>query len=139
MASRKEEIYQALQGGIYSFRLEAQEFVNTLMHYKVPMALVSTCPKKYIEIAIGTICFEWTFSVIVATEDVHRGKPDLEIFVYTSQLSEFSEFLMEMGTCLLEKIALNGDGESGARLKNRVNKWKVKQQGEEVESQQIEK
>ncbi|XP_016552361.1 5-amino-6-(5-phospho-D-ribitylamino)uracil phosphatase, chloroplastic isoform X4 [Capsicum annuum] len=112
MASRKEEIYQALQGGIYSFRLEAQEFVNTLMHYKVPMALVSTCPKKYIEIAIGTICFEWTFSVIVATEDVHRGKPDLEIFVYTSQLSEFSEFLMEMGTCLLEKIALNGDGES---------------------------
>ncbi|PHT52481.1 hypothetical protein CQW23_06943 [Capsicum baccatum] len=57
------------------------------MHYKVPMALVSTCPKKYIEIAIGTIGFEWIFSVIVATEDVHRGKPDLEIFVYTSQLS----------------------------------------------------
>ncbi|XP_059294351.1 uncharacterized protein At2g33490-like [Lycium ferocissimum] len=29
---------------------------------------------------------------------------------------EFSESLMEMGTCLLEKIALNGDGESGKAL-----------------------
>ncbi|XP_060193100.1 uncharacterized protein At2g33490-like [Lycium barbarum] len=29
---------------------------------------------------------------------------------------EFSESLMEMGTCLLEKIALNGDGENGKAL-----------------------
>ncbi|KAK4365379.1 hypothetical protein RND71_016737 [Anisodus tanguticus] len=89
MATRKEEIYQALQGGVYSFRPGSQEFVNTLMHYKVPMALVSTRPRKYVENAIGTIGFEGIFSVIVAAEDVHRGKPDPEMFVYASQLLQY--------------------------------------------------
>ncbi|KAL2326339.1 hypothetical protein Fmac_025397 [Flemingia macrophylla] len=30
-----------------------------------------------------------TFSVIVAAEDVHRGKPDPEMFVYAAQLLNF--------------------------------------------------
>ncbi|XP_059276204.1 5-amino-6-(5-phospho-D-ribitylamino)uracil phosphatase, chloroplastic [Lycium ferocissimum] len=89
MATRKEEIYQGLQGGLYSFRPGSQEFVNTLMHYKVPMALVSTRPRKYVENAIGTIGFEGIFSVIVAAEDVHRGKPDPDMFVYASQLLQY--------------------------------------------------
>ncbi|KAG5593210.1 hypothetical protein H5410_043724 [Solanum commersonii] len=89
MATRKEDIYQGLQGGIYSFRPGSQEFVSTLMHYKVPMALVSTRPRKYVENAISTIGFEGIFSVIVAAEDVHRGKPDPEMFVYASQLLQF--------------------------------------------------
>nr|GMC48691.1 uncharacterized protein At2g33490-like [Ipomoea batatas] len=37
----------------------------------------------------------------------------LIIIKYESFFSEFSESLMEMGNCLLEKITLNGDGESG--------------------------
>ncbi|CAI9784574.1 unnamed protein product [Fraxinus pennsylvanica] len=89
MASRKEEIYQALQGGIYRFRSGSQEFVNVLMHYKVPMALVSTRPRKYIEIAMRAIGIEGVFNVIVAAEDVHRGKPDPEMFVYAAQLLQF--------------------------------------------------
>ncbi|GMY30319.1 5-amino-6-(5-phospho-D-ribitylamino)uracil phosphatase, chloroplastic [Fagus crenata] len=86
MAGRKEEIYQALQGGIYSLRAGSREFVNILMHYKIPMALVSTRPRKTLETAIGTIGIEGSFNVIVATEDVHRGKPDPEMFVYAAQL-----------------------------------------------------
>ncbi|KAK9277167.1 hypothetical protein L1049_006706 [Liquidambar formosana] len=86
MASRREEIYQALQGGIYRLRTGSQEFVNILMHYKIPMALVSTRPRKTLETAIGTIGIEGYFNAIVAAEDVHRGKPDPEMFVYAGQL-----------------------------------------------------
>ncbi|KAF3970220.1 hypothetical protein ACB098_10G130300 [Castanea mollissima] len=89
MADRKEEIYQALQGGIYSLRAGSREFVNILMHNKIPMALVSTRPRKTLETAIGTIGIEGHFTVIVAAEDVHRGKPDPEMFVYASQLLKY--------------------------------------------------
>ncbi|KAL2517112.1 Haloacid dehalogenase-like hydrolase (HAD) superfamily protein [Abeliophyllum distichum] len=89
MASRKEEIYQALQGGIYTFRSGSQDLVNVLMHYKVPMALVTTRPRKYLETAMRAIGIEGVFNVIVAAEDVYRGKPDPEMFVYAAQLLQF--------------------------------------------------
>ncbi|KAE8678639.1 glutamate--cysteine ligase [Hibiscus syriacus] len=89
MAARKENIYQALQGGIYRLRDGSQEFVNTLTRYKIPMALVSTRPRKVLEAAVRAIGMEGFFSVIVAAEDVHRGKPDPEMFVYAAQLLQF--------------------------------------------------
>ena len=89
MAGRREEIYQALQGGIYRLRAGSKEFVNVLMHYKIPMALVSTRPRKALENAMGSIGIEGIFNVIVAAEDVHRGKPDPEMFVYAAQLLKF--------------------------------------------------
>ncbi|KAF7149614.1 hypothetical protein RHSIM_Rhsim02G0230300 [Rhododendron simsii] len=89
LASRKEEIYQALQGGIYTFRSGSHEFVNVLMHYKIPMALVATRPRKTLERAIGEIGIKGVFTVIVTAEDVHRGKPDPEMFLYASQQLNF--------------------------------------------------
>ncbi|XP_061344560.1 5-amino-6-(5-phospho-D-ribitylamino)uracil phosphatase, chloroplastic [Gastrolobium bilobum] len=89
MANRKEEIYQALQGGKYSLMPGSKEFVSVLMHYKIPMALVSTRPRKNLESVIGEFGIEDNFSVIVAAEDVHRGKPDPEMFVYAAQLLNF--------------------------------------------------
>ncbi|OIV93540.1 hypothetical protein TanjilG_28697 [Lupinus angustifolius] len=89
LANRKEEIYQAFQGGIYSLRPGSKEFVSVLMHYKIPMALVSTRPRKTLESAIGEIGIGDNFSVIVAAEDVYRGKPDPEMFVYAAQLLNF--------------------------------------------------
>ena len=89
MAARKEEIYQALQGGIYWLRSGSKEFVNVLMHYKIPMALISTRPRKTLETAIRSIGIEGYFNAIVAAEDVHRGKPDPEMFIYAAQLLKF--------------------------------------------------
>ncbi|XVF10606.1 hypothetical protein REPUB_Repub07fG0197000 [Reevesia pubescens] len=89
MAARKEDIYQALQGGVYRFCAGSSEFVDVLMHYKIPMALVSTRPRKTLEAAMRTIGIEGCFSAIVAAEDVCRGKPDPEMFVYAAQLLEF--------------------------------------------------
>ncbi|KAI4326957.1 hypothetical protein L6164_019467 [Bauhinia variegata] len=89
MANRKEEIHQALQGGIYRLRDGSKEFLSLLMQYNIPMALISTRPRKALESAIGTTGIEDNFSVIVAAEDVHRGKPDPEMFVYAAQLLNF--------------------------------------------------
>ncbi|KAF6175150.1 hypothetical protein GIB67_022831 [Kingdonia uniflora] len=86
LASRKEEIYQGLQGGIYRLRSGSREFVNVLMNYKIPIALVSTRPRNTLETAIRSTEVEGFFNVIVATDDVHRGKPDPEMFVYAAQL-----------------------------------------------------
>ncbi|XVF51488.1 hypothetical protein PTKIN_Ptkin04bG0189200 [Pterospermum kingtungense] len=89
MAARKEDIYQAMQGGVYRFCDGSSEFVDVLMHCKIPMALVSTRPRKTLEAAIRTIGIEGCFSAIVAAEDVYRGKPDPEMFLYAAQLLKF--------------------------------------------------
>ncbi|XP_051119567.1 5-amino-6-(5-phospho-D-ribitylamino)uracil phosphatase, chloroplastic-like [Andrographis paniculata] len=89
MASRKEEIYQSLHGGVYRLRPGSQEFITLLMQYKVPTALVSTRPRKYLDAAIDAIGINGIFDVIVAAEDVHRGKPDPEMFMYAAQLLQF--------------------------------------------------
>ncbi|XWS61775.1 hypothetical protein CRYUN_Cryun07bG0154600 [Craigia yunnanensis] len=89
VAARKEDIYQALQGGVYRFCAGSSEFMDVLMHYKIPMALVSTRPRKTLEAAIRTIGIEGCFSAIVAAEDVYRGKPDPEMFLYAAQLLKF--------------------------------------------------
>lgn len=89
MSSRKEEIHQALQGGIYRFRSGSEALLNVLTHYKVPVALVSTRPRKSLERAIAVIGIEGMFSVIVTAEDVYRGKPDPEMFMYAAQLLQF--------------------------------------------------
>lgn len=89
MGARKEEIQQALQGGIYRFRTGSQEFMEVLMHHKVPMALVSTRSRESLERAINAIGIKGVFNVIVAAEDVYRGKPDPEMFVYAAQPLQF--------------------------------------------------
>ncbi|KAG9445453.1 hypothetical protein H6P81_016793 [Aristolochia fimbriata] len=89
MADRREEIYQSLLGGYYRVRSGSKEFVTNLTNYKIPMALVSTRPRKNLERAISMIGFEGFFNVIVASEDVYRGKPDPEMFIYASQQLNF--------------------------------------------------
>ncbi|CAH8272985.1 unnamed protein product [Arabidopsis lyrata] len=89
MAKRKEEIFKALHGGVYRLRDGSQEFVNVLMNNKIPMALVSTRPRETLENAVGSVGIRKFFSVIVASEDVYRGKPDPEMFIYAAQLLDF--------------------------------------------------
>ncbi|XXG45317.1 hypothetical protein AAC387_Pa02g0433 [Persea americana] len=89
LGSRKEEIYQSLQGGFYQLRSGSHEFVTTMVNYKIPIALVSTRSRKNLEMAIEAIGITGFFSVIVAAEDVYRGKPDPEMFIYAAQLLNF--------------------------------------------------
>ncbi|KAL8256031.1 hypothetical protein R6Q59_031098 [Mikania micrantha] len=89
MSLRKEQIYQALQGGVYRFRDGSKEFINVLTRYNIPMALVSTRSRKNLEEAIGSVGLNGLFNVVVTAEDVYRGKPDPEMFAYAAQLLQF--------------------------------------------------
>ncbi|XP_076898649.1 5-amino-6-(5-phospho-D-ribitylamino)uracil phosphatase, chloroplastic-like [Bidens hawaiensis] len=89
MSLRKEQILQALQGGVYRFRDGSEEFINVLTRYDIPMALVSTRPRKNLEEAIVAIGINGVFNAVVTAEDVYRGKPDPEMFSYAAQLLQF--------------------------------------------------
>ncbi|CAA7390907.1 unnamed protein product [Spirodela intermedia] len=89
LATRKEEIFQGLQGGFYQLRPGSQEFMSALANNNIPIAVASTRPKKYLQAAIEAVGVEGSFDAIVTAEDVYRGKPDPEMFVYAAQLLNF--------------------------------------------------
>lgn len=87
LASRKEEIHQKLQCGFYQLREGSRESISTLSDHKIPIAIVSTRPKNIIKEAIKYTGFEDSFDVIVTAEDLHRGKPHPEMFVFAARLN----------------------------------------------------
>ena len=80
LAHRKEEIYESLQGGCYRLRPGSKEFVDMLKRYDIPVAIVSTRPRIYLERAIEAVGMEGMFDYVITAEDVQRGKPDPEMF-----------------------------------------------------------
>eukprot|EP00270_Netrium_digitus_P013588 TRINITY_DN4529_c0_g2_i1.p1 TRINITY_DN4529_c0_g2~~TRINITY_DN4529_c0_g2_i1.p1 ORF type:complete len:421 (-),score=69.67 TRINITY_DN4529_c0_g2_i1:338-1600(-) len=85
LAMRKEEIYQEMQGGCYRVRPGAREFIETLRRHSIPMAVVSSRPRRYLERAIEAVGMEGFFNVVIAAEDVYRGKPDPEMYQYAAE------------------------------------------------------
>lgn len=63
--------------------------MSTLVNNNIPIAVASTRPKKYLQAAIEAVGVEGSFDAIVTAEDVYRGKPDPEMFVYAAQLLNF--------------------------------------------------
>ncbi|KAJ0967168.1 hypothetical protein J5N97_024085 [Dioscorea zingiberensis] len=89
LAARKEEIRRSLDGGFHQIRSGSQEFIGTLINHSIPMALASTRPRKTLQEAMVKVGMEGSFNVVVAAEDVYRGKPDPEMFEYAAQLLSF--------------------------------------------------
>ncbi len=98
LALRKEEFYEEMQGGMYRVRPGSREFVETLKKYSIPVAMASTRPRRYLERAIEAVGMEGFFNVVLAAEDVYRGKPDPEMFLYAAeQLGFISERCIVFG------------------------------------------
>ncbi|OAY76574.1 Uncharacterized protein ACMD2_10720 [Ananas comosus] len=90
LASRKEEIHKTLIGGaFYQIRSGSQEFVDVLTSHKIPIAVASTRPRKVLEDSIDATGLRGFLNAVVAAEDVYRGKPDPEMFLYAAQLLNF--------------------------------------------------
>ncbi|BAF25889.1 5-amino-6-(5-phospho-D-ribitylamino)uracil phosphatase, chloroplastic [Oryza sativa Japonica Group] len=90
LSSRKEEIRCNLRGtAFYQMRNGSREFMSTLANYKIPLAVATTRPRKVIEEAIDAVGVRSFFDAVVAAEDVYRGKPDPEMFLYAAQLLSF--------------------------------------------------
>ncbi|CAM6092999.1 unnamed protein product [Calypogeia fissa] len=89
LAARKEELYEEMQGGMYRLLPGSREFVESLKKFDIPIAIASTRPRKYIERAIEAVGMEGFFNLILASEDVYRGKPDPEMFMYAAERLNF--------------------------------------------------
>lgn len=98
LATRKEEIYWCLRGSEYCLRSGSQQFLNRLVDYGVPMAVVSARPRRSIEEAIQAVGLEGYFVCVVAAEDLGRGKPDPEMFKRAAELLDLeSEHCIVIG------------------------------------------
>nr|CAD1821018.1 unnamed protein product [Ananas comosus var. bracteatus] len=67
----------------------SQEFVDVLTSHKIPIAVASTRPRKVLEDSIDATGLRGFLNAVVAAEDVYRGKPDPEMFLYAAQLLNF--------------------------------------------------
>lgn len=89
LAARKEEISRSLGGAFHQIRSGSQEFIGTLVNHSIPMALATTRPRKTLQEEMMAVGVKGSFNAIIAADDVYRGKPDPEMFVYASQLLSF--------------------------------------------------
>ncbi|KAM0949526.1 putative sugar-terminal-phosphatase [Dioscorea sansibarensis] len=89
LAARKEEISRSLGGAFHQIRSGSQEFIGTLVNHSIPMALATTRPRKTLQEEMMAVGVKGSFNAIIAADDVYRGKPDSEMFVYASQLLSF--------------------------------------------------
>lgn len=90
LASRKEDIHRSLRGGgFYRLRSGSGEFLATLLSHDIPVAVASTRPRRTLREAMEAVGVGAAFAAVVAAEDVHRGKPDPEMFACVAQLLGF--------------------------------------------------
>jgi beta-phosphoglucomutase family hydrolase len=60
-------------------------FLDQLKAAGVPCAVASSTPRENIECVMDTLGLREYFQAIVAAEDVHRGKPDPEVFLLAAR------------------------------------------------------
>ncbi|RWW21286.1 hypothetical protein GW17_00014574 [Ensete ventricosum] len=90
LASRKEDIYQSFKnGGHCHLRSGSREFMTTLANHKIPLAVASTRRRKALQGEIEAVGAQSFFDVVVAAEEVHRGKPDPEMLIHAARLLGF--------------------------------------------------
>ncbi|CAI7840409.1 unnamed protein product [Closterium sp. NIES-53] len=89
LSQRKEELYEQFQGGCYRLLPGSREFLDTLKRCKIPVAIVSTRPARYLERAVEAVGMEGFFDAVISADDVQRGKPDPEMYQYAAQRLQF--------------------------------------------------
>lgn len=80
LATHKKVIYQTLRGGCYQLRPGVLDFLNTLVDFDIPIAIVSPHSRKILEEGIRAVGLQGYFDAIIALEDFCLGKPDGEMF-----------------------------------------------------------
>jgi beta-phosphoglucomutase family hydrolase len=81
IAFQKEEIYRALikKNGISALP-GVHELLEQLRAAKIPCAIGSSSPRQNITCIIDVLGVSKFFDAVICGEDVHRGKPDPEVF-----------------------------------------------------------
>lgn len=86
IAERKETLYREIicERGIEPLP-GVREFLGMLRAHEIPCAIGSSTPRLNIACALTMIKVAEFFSVIVAAEDVSRGKPDPQVFLLAAR------------------------------------------------------
>jgi beta-phosphoglucomutase len=81
VALQKEEMYRALikKNGISALP-GVHDLLEQLRAAKIPCAIGSSSPRENITCIIEVLGVSKFFDVVICGEDVHRGKPDPEVF-----------------------------------------------------------
>ncbi len=86
IGDRKEAIYRSL---VKSRGIEplpgAAEWVRSLSRSRWRQAIASSAPRLNVKVMHEALGFEGLINVLVAAEDVRRGKPDPEVFLVAAQ------------------------------------------------------
>lgn len=85
LAVGKEELFRAQIGGRIEAGAGASELVGRLKAAGLALAIVTSTPRANVELILGALGLDDAFPVIVAEEDVRRGKPDPEGFLRAAQ------------------------------------------------------
>jgi beta-phosphoglucomutase len=77
---RKEELYRSIIRADYPGMPGAAELIAALHDAGFALAIGSSGPRANIEVVLERTALGGCFGAVVSGEDVHRGKPDPEIF-----------------------------------------------------------
>lgn len=86
LAARREEILAALLGGRKPLVPGGvTQLMDMLQRNQSPLALVSSAPEKRVLPALASAGLEGRFDAVVTADDVYRGSPDPEGYLYAAQ------------------------------------------------------
>eukprot|EP00884_Botryococcus_braunii_P021129 jgi/Botrbrau1/76/Bobra.0022s0066.2 len=89
LAAKKDEIFRSLLGSKPPVvAAGVRDFLDTLSKNDVPAALATSSPEARVMPALKQAGLEEKFVAIIAAEDVHRGRPDPEGYLYAAQKLE---------------------------------------------------
>src|SRR5206468_2339064 len=81
LAARKQEHYRRLASEGPALVRGVAEFVAGLAAQRVPRAVATSASRHDVEVLLTLSGLRDRFEVVVAAEDVHRGKPDPEVYL----------------------------------------------------------
>ena len=103
LAARKQEHYRRLVAGGPMTVRGVVEFVAELAARRVPRAVATSASRRDVEDLLTRAGLRDRFEVVVAAEDVSRGKPDPEVYLLAAR-----RLGVEPGHCLVFEDAVVG-------------------------------
>ncbi|CAL8466503.1 g6039 [Coccomyxa elongata] len=86
LCARKEELYAALAGNHKPPVVPGVPlFLETLVKHNVPAGVVSAAPEARMRSALAATGLEHAFQTVVTGDDVYRGRPDPEAYLFAAQ------------------------------------------------------
>lgn len=85
LASRKEEYFREAVAGKVEALPGAAALVRRLREAGIAMAIVSSTPRRNIDLVVSSLGLEDAFGTLVGAEDAERGKPDPEGFLVAAE------------------------------------------------------